>query len=112
MLIRLMQKTKECSGHEPSESLLRDVQRWLALRTITTPQNSEAALEAKGEAGVKTPTLLAQVLTLGVRFNAARKHASKCEDKMEDVETKSIPELISLVNKLLSECNSILLMLS
>jgi hypothetical protein len=71
-------------------------------------QKSDASLETKGEAGAKTPGLLAQVLSLGVSFNAARKYVTTRESKIEEVEMASIPELIGLVNKLLVECNDIL----
>nr|MDQ2688605.1 hypothetical protein [Armatimonadota bacterium] len=108
MLVRLIQEIKDCGGRQPSESLLRDVKQWFSARSHTETQQTDSSAEVQAEAGVKTPSLLEQILTLGVRFNASRKYALTRQDKTEEVETASIPELIGLVNKLLGECSSIL----
>lgn len=108
MLIRLMQEVDKCNGSPPSDSLLHDVEQWFATRTQTTFKRSDASLETSAEAGAKAPSLLAQVLTLGAGVKSSLKYVTNRETKVEEVETASIPELIELVNKLLTECNATL----
>lgn len=108
MLVRLMEEVDKCGGRKPSETLLRDVENWFTTRTRVTSQRTDSSAETKGEAGAKTPSLIAQIVSLGVSFSASRKYAYSREDKTEETATASIPELISLVNRLLSECNGIL----
>ena len=107
MLIRLMEETEKCGGGQPSEKLLSDVRDWFANKTQTYRQTSSASQEATAEAGVAAPALLAGILKLGVNLKSALKFATDRETKVEAYELSLIPELITLVNRLLDECNAI-----
>lgn len=108
MLIMLVEETDKVKENSLSPALLREVMAWFGQRTRIYKQVTEVGGEVSAGAGPKGGSPIGIVLGLFASIKGMLKYTTTSEDDIVRYELALIPELVSLVNRLLDECRTIL----
>ncbi|MGK7930519.1 MAG: hypothetical protein AB4041_03655 [Microcystaceae cyanobacterium] len=109
MVAEVVEKTDETTGKRPQDATLQRLKDWYNQEEVTRKENEEGKIGIEAGAGVKDNSLWNQVLGLFASVKGELRFASSREKKVVEYRVRRFNELIAIANRLLVECNQILL---
>ena len=93
----------------PSDHRLKEVRDWFAKETTVLKSETGGEVSVEAGIGVEGASLWAQISGLFGKIKGQVKYASAVSRELEDYRLSRIKELIEVANRLLDECNQLLL---
>lgn len=108
MMIMVTAETYRVTGNSPPAGLLENIFDWFSKDATTRTDLSHAELGAGAGIGLPSDSILAKTLGLFLNLKGELKYSSDRNTKTTEYRLNRLSDLISLVNRLVSECNRLL----